>query len=84
MVKVFGMTTAFGGRKIVAAPNQKAAAEALGISLHHLRGYVSVTGNPVEIEAATASPGVALLARERGDKYEPCAKYDMGQNRAIY
>lgn len=45
-------------RAIVAAPSQKAAAEAFGVSLHEFRNYGGETGNAGEIEVATSDPGV--------------------------
>ena len=55
-------------RSIVAAPNQTAAAKALGFSLYSFRQYASVTVNAEEIETAMAEPGVPFFAPYSG----PC------------
>ena len=54
-------------RVIVATKSKAAAARALGVSPHFMTDYASETSNPIEVEKATASPGVPLFCDERGD-----------------
>lgn len=54
-------------RTVVAAPTMKAAAEAVGIALHHFRGYWSTTENPAEVAAAMSKPGKVF--RQRGVQF---------------
>jgi len=66
-LKVYGMNTSIGRhsyRVIVAAPNMKEAAGALGVTPYHLRTYGCATGNDDEIAQATSRPGVALKRPE--------------------
>lgn len=56
-MKVYGLITNGKDRDIVAAKNQKEAAIALGVSLHHFRIYASQTWNNCEIEVAMGKPG---------------------------
>lgn len=46
------------GTHIVAARNQKKAANAFGVSVHFLRGYGSVTENKSEIRIAESAVGI--------------------------
>lgn len=67
-MKVYGGTV-IGGigkqqRCIVAAKNKREAALAVGVSYHQMTTYWTETGNTVEIEAATAQPGVPLYTRD--------------------
>lgn len=68
--KVFGGLSFVRGkqlRTIVAAKSQKAAAEALGVSLSYLRNYYAITGNRQELEQALSQPGVVLVQIEMND-----------------
>lgn len=47
-------------RAVVQAPNKKAAADAFGITMHHMNGWASVTGNPRELKAAGRKPGTVF------------------------
>lgn len=59
-MKVWGISLG-RNRSIVAAPNQKAAAAALDISLYLFRQYASDTGNDEELALATAEPGQVFM-----------------------
>jgi len=61
--KVFGGMTFHDGkqvRAVVAAPNQKRAAELVGMSVGEFRQFWSVTGNSEEISAALSRPGTVF------------------------
>lgn len=61
--------------RLIAAPNQRAAAEAFGMSLYEFRNYASETGNAEDRALALASPGVLFVRSNR--KYgEPWARAD--------
>jgi len=67
MLKTFCIATFLNGANgnkqvtaIVAASSQRKAADALNVGLHHFRGYASETGNRIQIEVATAQPGVVF------------------------
>ena len=74
-LKVWGGLTLKGGkqhRTIVAATSQANAAEALGCTLHELRGYWAVTGNKTELGVALAKPGqVFIQSTPNGGVYLP-------------
>lgn len=62
-LKVFGgvgMGPRSQTRRIVATTSQKKAAELVGWSLHSFRQYWTETGNEVEVQVATATPGVVF------------------------
>lgn len=57
---------------VVAATSQAAAAEALGVTVGHLRNYGSVTANEQDVAVASAEPGVVFwqpLNRSKGIGY---------------
>ncbi len=59
-LKVYGGEIFFKGnqeRVVVAAHSQKEVARITGESLYYVRGYWCETGNPTEIEKASAAPG---------------------------
>lgn len=60
-------------RVIVAATSQKAAAEAVGISLSALRSDWSETWNDLELETAMSAPGVVFHTSGTGSEkdYRP-------------
>ena len=64
-LKVYGLTGLNdAGRQqrcVVAVSTQMAAAKALGCTLHHLRGYGSITGNEAEVKLALENPGKAVF-----------------------
>lgn len=69
-LKVYGGATMVGMqqvRTIVAASNQKEAAELLGTTLHEIRSYWSVTGNELEIDTALASPRTVFKSSSLND-----------------
>lgn len=74
-LKVFGGLTFVGGkqvRTIVAAKSQKAAAEAVGISLGEFRNYWAETGNDQELEIALPQPGIVFIeAVPRSGEFQP-------------
>lgn len=53
-------------RCVIAAPNQREAAEGAGISLHYLRGYWAETGNARERAIALDNPGVPCYSDSVG------------------
>ena len=63
-------------RAIVAAPSWKAAYEIVkrrfpNMSLYHMRGYWTITGNSGQITAANLHPGKLLLSSSlQSDDYE--------------
>lgn len=65
-LKVFGGLVHVGARgqcrTIVAATSQAKAAEAIGESVSHLRGWWSATGNTDELAAALPKPGQVFMA----------------------
>lgn len=61
--KVFGGMTFHDGkqvRAVVAAPNQKRAAELVGMSIGQFRQFWCVTGNSEEIRVALSCPGTVF------------------------
>lgn len=78
-MKIYGVTLLGYGaagqqRCIVQAPNQKAAAEAFGVTVGFLRNYGGVSANPRELQAAGQHPPLTVLRRPLDDvnaAYEP-------------
>lgn len=66
-LKVYGVNLDGRHRGIVAAHNQREAAEALGCSLSNVRIHGCETGNAQEIEVAMSDPGVGFKC-----KYSDC------------
>ena len=59
-MKVYRITLNGTTETIVAAKSFKEAAKLLGVSVHYLRKYGSITGNPNQIAAAMTSPGTVM------------------------
>lgn len=55
-MKVWGIAWHDRKRVIVAAKSQREAADLIGCSLHHLRGYAAETGNAIELGVALNKP----------------------------
>lgn len=71
-LKVFGGLV-FGDqhkqcRAIIATTSQAKAADSVGVSLSHFRGYWSETGNEVELSTALAKPGQVFMERGSRDR----------------
>ena len=84
-MKVYGtvLRTSRGQfRAVVQAPSKKAAAAAFGITMHHMNGWASVTGNPQELEAAARKPGAVFWVAIR-DAYRSNAVYTERPARGI-
>jgi hypothetical protein len=84
-MKVYGtiLHTSHGQfRAVVQSPNKKAAAAAFGITMHHMNGWASVTGNPRELEAAARKPGSVFWVSIR-DAYRSDAVYTERPARGI-
>ena len=82
-LKVYGANHKGTHRVIVAASSRAGALRAfnaagLNFTAHYLRDFCGVTGNPEEIELATASPGAVFIksARHHGATYAPYPKED--------
>lgn len=48
-------------RAVIAAPTQKVAAEAFGLSLYAFRQYAGETGNQQELAVALSKPGAVFI-----------------------
>ena len=67
-MKVYGILKFRNGeqvRVIAAARSWKHFAQLTGMTLGHVRNYGSITGNEIEIEAASKRPGELLWTPDR-------------------
>lgn len=63
VLKTYGGCTDGVHRKIVATRTKKEARAYLDITESEMRKYISVSGNPIEVEMTTREPNVVFITK---------------------